>query len=170
MQRHMQRFAQADWPRFELGQTYLDSARGSSAQANPPTATLSNFDEAEPGTESLAAQSLPKTPTKDGITVLVAEASSAQFSHTASVAAKRSVGKQQAMKANGSIKGKRSPSNRRDPVPMIVKVATGVTSRIVEPSIFTEAEMDQIMNVPSYIYFEEHHALESYDFDRQKTV
>ena len=53
---------------------------------------------------------------------------------------------------------------------MIVKVATGVTSRIVEPSIFTEAEMDQIMNVPSYIYFEEHHALESYDFDRQKTV
>ena len=39
---------------------------------------------------------------------------------------------------------------------MIVKVATGVTSRIVEPSIFTEAEMDQIMSVPSYIYFEEH--------------
>ena len=38
---------------------------------------------------------------------------------------------------------------------MIVKVATGVTSRIVEPSIFTEAEMDQIMSVPSYIYFEE---------------
>ena len=74
------------------------------------------------------------------------------------------------MKANGSIKGKRSPSNRRDPVPMIVKVATGVTSRIVEPSIFTEAEMDQIMNVPSYIYFEEHHALESYDFDRSKNI
>ena len=47
--------------------------------------------------------------------------------------------------------------------PAIVKVATGVTSRIVEPSTsFTEADLDQIMSVPNYIYFEEHHPVSSY--------
>ena len=55
-------------------------------------------------------------------------------------------------------------------IPKIVKVAAGVTSRIVEPSIFTEADLDQIMNVPSYIYFEEHHSVESYKFDRMRTL
>lgn len=53
-------------------------------------------------------------------------------------------------------------------IPKIVKVAAGVTSRIVEPNIFTEADLDQIMNVPSYIYFEEHHSVESYNFDRMR--
>ena len=47
-------------------------------------------------------------------------------------------------------------------MPTIVKVATGVTSRIVEPSAFSEVDLDQILNVPNYIYFEEHHPVESY--------
>lgn len=47
-------------------------------------------------------------------------------------------------------------------MPTIVKVATGVTSRIVEPSAFSEADLDQILNVPNYIYFEEHHPVDSY--------
>ena len=51
--------------------------------------------------------------------------------------------------------GKRSPSNRRDTLPTIVKVATGVTNKIVEPSgmLLPDADLEQIMSVPNYIYF-----------------
>lgn len=105
---------------------------------------------------------MPRTPTREGITFV----SPAKATTTGGMGKTARTSGKQSMRKTAEVIGKRSPSNRRDPLPLIVKVATGVTSRIVEPSTFTEAEMDSIMNVPSYIYFEEHHCLESYKFTR----
>ena len=63
----------------------------------------------------------------------------------------------------GETTRKTTPSDRRgdqSAIPAILRVAGGATARIVDPSVVSEADFEQLMAVPSYIYCEEHYPAE----------